>query len=326
MIAHLTRVMILFQLLGMVFIALVLQALAVADHWASALMIAGAVVLLARGSIIVNNFFLSHALAQRRADGRRLTLPATARLLLQELWCSLRCWFWLFPFARPYVHPATDDTGCPVLLLHGYGANSGFWVSLHQRLTDADIRHGAPDLEPVLGSIDSYAPLIEDAAQQLTGTASSAKLILVCHSMGGLAARAWIRRYGHHRVARVITLGTPHAGSLLAGYGIGINARQMLPVSAWNREEQHWLSALAASEESSEETTQAGSVRSLFVSLWSRHDNIVAPQASAVLPGATTIAVEGVGHVALGFDARVLDAVMAEISAVRRSRSSAGSE
>ena len=64
----------------------------------------------------------------------------------------------------------------------------------------------------------------------------------------------------------------------------------------------------------------------LLVSLWSRHDNIVMPQDSAELSHAKNVVVEGVGHVALGFDARVLDQVMQEISAARRSKWSAGSE
>ena len=318
MIAHLTRIMILFQLLTLVFISVMLRQFQVLDSWTMAALASAALLTLIRASIIFNNFFLSRALRQPCADGHRLTLQQIVSMMLTEFWFSMLCWFRLFPFARPYTHEVDDDRGCPVLLIHGYGANSGFWQRLHQRLSADRIRHRALDLEPVLGSIDSYADRIEAAAADLLAASHDSPIILVCHSMGGLAARAWLRRHGHQRVAKIITLGTPHAGSLLAGYGIGVNARQMLPASAWNTEEQHWLSALAKSEESS--------VRSLFVSLWSRHDNIVMPQASAELAGAKNIAIEGVGHVALGFDARVLDRVMQEISEARRSRSSAGNE
>ena len=318
MIAHLTRIMIVFQLLTLVFIAALLKQFQGLGSWPVALTASAAILTIIRASIIFNNFFLSGALRQPCADGQRLALPAMAWMMLSEFWFSMLCWFRLFPFARPYEYHFEDNPGSPVLLLHGYGANSGFWQRLHRRLVADRICHCALDLEPVLGSIDSYADRIEEAVTRLLAASHASSVIVVCHSMGGLAARAWLRRYGRQRVARVITLGTPHAGSLLAGYGIGINARQMLPSSAWNSEEQHWLSALSASEDSS--------VRSLFVSLWSRHDNIVMPQASAELSDAKNIVVEGVGHVALGFDARVLDQVMQEISAARRSRSSAGSE
>ena len=318
MIAHLTRIMILFQLLTLGLIATLLRQFKVLDQWSLALLASAAIVMLVRASIIFHNFFLSRALYQPCANGDRLPLPRAASMMVREFWFSMLCWFRLFPFARPYDCHVGDDGACPVLLLHGYGANSGFWHRLHGRLAAANIDHCALDLEPVLGSIDAYADRIEEAAAGLLSTTRASSLILVCHSMGGLAARAWLRRYGHQRVARVITLGTPHAGSVLAGYGMGINARQMLPHSAWNSEERHWLSALAESE--------TASVRSLFVSLWSRHDNIVMPQSSAELAGANNRVLEGVGHVALGFDARVLDQVMQEISEARRNRSSAGSE
>jgi len=318
MIAHLTRIMIVFQLLTLVFVAALLRQFQILDSWPMALTVSAFVLTMVRASIIFNNFFLSGALRQRCADGQRLGLTAMASMMLREFWFSMQCWFRLFPFARPFRVVHRSDGLPPVLMLHGYGANSGFWQRLHRRLAADRISHCTLDLEPVLGSIDSYADRIEEAASRLLAAGHASSIIVVCHSMGGLAARAWLRRYGHQRVARVIGLGTPHAGSLLAGYGIGINARQMLPASAWNSEERHWLSALSASEDSS--------VRALFVSLWSRHDNIVMPQASAELGDAKNMVVEGIGHVALGFDARVLDQVMQEISVARRSRSSAGSE
>jgi triacylglycerol esterase/lipase EstA (alpha/beta hydrolase family) len=128
--------------------------------------------------------------------------------------------------------------------------------------------------------------------------------------MGGLAARAWLRACGSQRAARIITLGTPHFGSTLAGYGLGKNARQMLTPAG---DASSWIAQLDASENAE--------LRSLFVSVGTRHDNIVSPQSSALLPGATNITLDLVGHVALGFDAGVGEQVLAEIMSVRRSRS-----
>ena len=73
-----------------------------------------------------------------------------------------------------------------------------------------------------------------------------------------------------------------------------------------------WLAALAQ--------TETPATRALFVSIYSRHDNIVSPQESAHLPGATNIAFDLVGHVALGFDTQVLSVVMRELTAARQNK------
>jgi pimeloyl-ACP methyl ester carboxylesterase len=52
-----------------------------------------------------------------------------------------------------------------------------------------------------------------DARLQLE---TSAEIAVVAHSMGGLLARAALNAAGGRRVTRLITLGTPHAGSLAA--------------------------------------------------------------------------------------------------------------
>jgi hypothetical protein len=54
-------------------------------------------------------------------------------------------------------------------------------------------------------------------------------------------------------------------------------------------------------------------VYALFVSIYSHHDNIIAPQTSSRLPGATNIELCGIGHVALAphpaVQARVIDEI-----------------
>jgi hypothetical protein len=67
---------------------------------------------------------------------------------------------------------------------------------------------------------------------------------------------------------------------------------------------------LAASEDAQ--------TRALFVSIYSHQDNIVAPQTSSHLPGATNIELHGIGHVALALDAKVQSLVVAEIRKASR--------
>jgi triacylglycerol esterase/lipase EstA (alpha/beta hydrolase family) len=259
-----------------------------------------------RLAISANNFAMSARFASPTPDGFALGPMARLRLFTEEFTASMlsSSWFMARASAATRIYP--DSASLPVLLLHGYGANSGYWAHLAPLLDAAHISHATVDLEPMTGDIDTYSPLVEQAARALCQASGSARLVVVAHSMGGLVARAWLRRRGTGGVARVITLGTPHHGTSLANFGIGANALQMRraegAASAWLRE-------LAASE--------SAATRALVTSIYTHHDNIIAPQTSSLLPGARNIAFGGVGHVALGSNPRVLAEVMREVAAAR---------
>jgi triacylglycerol lipase len=113
----------------------------------------------------------------------------------------------------------------------------------------------------------------------------------VAHSMGGLVARAWLRSRAAHKrsdgtdeAARLITIGTPHRGTWLAGAAMAANARQM-------RMDSPWMTALAASE--------PPTLPGLITSWWSECDQIVYPPPTAVFPGSEAKQLRGVGHIAL---------------------------
>ncbi len=312
MIAQLTRFMIMLQLLALAALSVLLVSLGWVTNFAISALCSAGILTLMRAGIIFNNFFLSGALRQSMGNGQQAPLIIAVARMLQEFWYSMVCWFRLFPLSRPFHIHIAEDGSPPVLLLHGYGANSGFWKPLSKQLSNAGITHAAIDLEPVLGSIDDYAALIETSAQQLCRDNGVDTIIVVGHSMGGLAARAWIRRYGTVRLASLITLGTPDYGSTLAVYGMGKNAREMLPPLSGTRTENHWLTVLANSE--------SPAIRARMRSIYSRHDNIVAPQQSAHLPGAANIEFDLIGHVALGFDSEVMKLLMTEITIARQNR------
>ena len=251
-------------------------------------------VALVRLAINMNNFVMASRAASPTPPAYRLGFGARLRMLAEEFRASMVVTSWHVPrgCARMTVHP---DRHVPVLLVHGYGCNSGYWAHLVPLLDREGISHAGIDLEPVAGSIDDYAPLIEERVRALCAATGAARIAIVAHSMGGLAARVWMRRYGSARVASVITLGTPHHGTKLARFGPGANAVQM-------RRDGAWLRDLAASE--------GPDVRARIVSIYTHHDNIVAPQDSSVLPGAHNVAFGGVGHVALGSNPRVLAEVL----------------
>lgn len=210
----------------------------------------------------------------------------------------------LQPFERAWmgaVGPGLQaGARLPVLLVHGYACNRAVWWSLVRALSARGERVHAVSFEPVYGSIDLWVPQVAVRIDELLAATGRERVVLVTHSMGGLAARAYLRARGGSKVACVITLGAPHHGSLHARLGMGENARQMEPGSPW-------LTALAAAE--------SGGLAAPLVSIYSHHDNFVAPQTSAVHPHARNVGLAGVGHVAMFFARPVRKLLLQEIDA-----------
>ncbi|CAN7454696.1 alpha/beta fold hydrolase [Pseudoduganella sp. LjRoot289] len=276
-----------------------------AGGWPAGLLLALASVLLVRMVISSNNFRMARRAGSAVPAGHALSLGGRLRLFWGEFSSSMGTSSWTMLRPRTTLHIASGEQGLPVLLVHGYGCNGGYWTRLAMRLSAAGKSWLAVDLEPIGAGIDDYAPLIEAALARLCAASGKPRAIVVGHSMGGLAARAHLRRYGDARVAHVITVGAPHHGTALANFGPGLNARQMQRGSAW-------LAELAASE-----TPQT---RALITSLWSHHDNIVAPQESARLRGAGNVEFGGIGHVELGSHPRVLRFILDEINRMDSAR------
>ena len=183
-----------------------------------------------------------------------------------------------------------------VVLIHGFVCNRGFWLPWMHALRKRGVPYVSVNLEPVFGSIDDYVPQIEAAvarAQRLGGEPPS----LVCHSMGGLVARAWLASAPGNasRLTRVITIGTPHRGTWLARWSHSDNGRQM-------RLGGPWLSALAAREL----TNTSGRLEPTFVCWYANTDNIVFPADTATLPGADNRLIRGAAHVDMAFHPRVM--------------------
>ena len=259
----------------------------------------GAIALvLVRLAISANNFRISAGSGSVTPYQHRIGAPGAARLFGEEFAASMRFSSWIMPRAMPSMQVYRDATSLPVLLIHGYGCNSGYWAHLTPLLDAARISHATIDLAPVTASMDDFVPLVEEGVRALLAATGAARVVIVAHSMGGLVARAWMQDVSRGRVARVITLGTPHHGTSMASLGVGVNALQM-------RRDSAWLRALAAAE--STET------RASITSIYTHHDNIVTPQTSSELDDARNLAFGGVGHVALAANRGILAAVMDEL-------------
>ena len=183
-----------------------------------------------------------------------------------------------------------------VVFVHGFFGNRGFWTPWLKRLQGRGHAFMAINLEPMFCSIDDYGPQIEAAVQTIT-RATGMPPLLVCHSMGGLAARAWLKRHSAEaRTQHVVTIATPHRGTWPAQYSHTCNGRQMRVDSPWLAELNHDLTA---------------NEHARFTCWYSNSDNIVFPASNATLPGADNRLVRGAAHVQMAFLPQVMDATLA---------------
>jgi predicted alpha/beta hydrolase family esterase len=214
-----------------------------------------------------------------------------------EVLVAPRVFLWRQPFhstREPDYLPANARGRIGVILVHGFFCNRGLWNPWLRRMRASGIPFVAVNLEPVFGSIENYRHAIGAAAAVLEQATARAPIV-VAHSMGGLAARAWLDANADARLHRLVTIATPHRGTRLAAPGRGRNVAQMRHGSAW-------LDGLARRD--------ATTSRTQVVCFWSHCDNIVFPSRSATLPGADNRHLEGTPHVAMVYHPAVIDEVL----------------
>ena len=238
-----------------------------------------------------------------RHSRRRDWLIAYAR----EAWVSIRQFYWLMPFRERFrpSEPMPPGRGLPLVMVHGYGCNRGLWLPAARWFGRRGYRVSALTLRPMHCSIDVYVQAIASEVERVKAATGSRRVALVGHSMGGLAARAYLRhcaeRHQDPSLAALITLGTPHRGTHIARIGIGENARQMHFGAPW-------LAHLELHEAQRESAEPGGSGGCRLITINSLQDNIVSRPLEQRLsrPGGRAIIVRRQGHMTLATSTRIL--------------------
>jgi len=300
MLSRLLRTIVTAELLGAAAIA---GWLAAGRDWdpASALLVGIATPFGVHAVIIALQFGIARFARSPPPAAHRIGLPRAVATYLREVFDSFRVYQWAQPWLAGRALPGEQDldakgssAAVPVVLVHGYFCNRQVWRPFARWLAARGHAVQGVDLEPVFGSIDAYAAQVDDAVRRLRARTGAQRVAIVAHSMGGLVTRAYLRTHPDAPVGCVVTLGTPHRGTVHARFGQGENAMQMRPDSPWLRE-------LAASE--------SAALRGRFTIVLSHHDNIVAPQAVQTLPGARVVEFSGLGHLTLATHRSVWQAV-----------------
>jgi triacylglycerol lipase len=184
--------------------------------------------------------------------------------------------WWFLARSAPTVDPNGPVDGAPgtALLIPGHGGNAASLAAIQQALRKAGWSTQVVDIGDGSGDIAAYGRAVSQQAGQAASTGGP--VALVGYSEGGLIARSAVASGAGPVVGRVVTIGSPHNGTALAGLGVLSNSgacdtacRQMAPDS-------DFLGSLPVAGDASR-----------WLAIYSDGDDVVRPADSAVLEGAT---------------------------------------
>jgi triacylglycerol lipase len=237
-----------------------------------------------------------------RIDPRSPPLPLQALFGIwwQETAISARMFAFSQLFAARFPEPpiVRDPQRPAVLLVHGYLCNRAVWRALLASGQLDGCNVATVNLVPIFGPIERYADVVHEAVERLRSASGAAQVVLVGHSMGGLAVRSYLTRFGDAAIRKVVTLATPHHGTIFGALGAGANAKQMAVGSRFLQRIAHEIPSVT---------------RAKFVCVASRDDNLIVPRSSPLLPGTRQVLLDRVGHLAMIEDARAWGVVRAEL-------------
>jgi triacylglycerol esterase/lipase EstA (alpha/beta hydrolase family) len=187
--------------------------------------------------------------------------------------------------------PVPTSSSRPVVLIHGWSLNRASMFSLAARLR-RDGRSAVTINYPSLGEdAETKSRAVAEEIRRISGWSPDGLVDVVAHGLGGVLVRAAARDPNVRRLlGNVVTLGSPHHGTMLALLGKRFGSIQVRPGS-------HFLTRLA-DEDHLADAVNLATIASPF-------DAIVFPTDTAHWKGALNITVDGLGHHALLYSKRV---------------------
>ena len=186
----------------------------------------------------------------------------------------------------------------PILFVHGYTSDASAWNTMISRF-QADGWESNRLFAYTFSSTKSNASIAQDVkarVDQIRAATGAAKVDIITHSMGGLSSRYYLKNLGGQaNVDDWVSLGGPNHGTTWA-YGCFFFSpcNQMIPGSSF-------LNQLNSGDET------PGAVN--YGTWWSPCDELINPDTSVILSGATNTQTSCMGHSALRTDATVYSQV-----------------
>jgi pimeloyl-ACP methyl ester carboxylesterase len=207
------------------------------------------------------------------------------------------------PARRSLIVTDLAAAGTPILLVHGIMDNRSVFTVLRRHLR----RRGfgavhTMNYSLLTGDVRTAAHELRRQVERLLELTGAERVHLVGHSLGGVIARYYVQRMGGSaHVDALVTLGSPHTGTLAAHLLPTPLARQLRPGS-------QLLAELAG---------PAPGCPTRFLVVWSRMDQMVVPQRNARLVhpdlDVEQLELRDVGHLSLPIDARTMHWVVTQL-------------
>ena len=109
------------------------------------------------------------------------------------------------------------DKRNPIILIHGLWNTSSIFSSITSKLDEIGIEYFAPTLNHSYGitSIIDLSNILNELILEKYGLEK--EIDILGFSMGGIIGRYWLQKFnGYKRTRRLISIGSPHKGTLMA--------------------------------------------------------------------------------------------------------------
>ena len=186
----------------------------------------------------------------------------------------------------------------PVLFVHGWNSNGAIWGTMMERF----VADGYPAVELFSWTYDTSrsnaitAQALGAKVDEILAATGASKVDIITHSMGALSARYYIRNLGGgSKVDEFVSLGGPNHGTNTAFLCSQASCVEMRPNSSF-------LTTLNRKDE-----TPGKVIR--YATWWSACDQVINPQRSTILSGATNTQTACLDHSSLYQDAGVYSMV-----------------
>ena len=211
------------------------------------------------------------------------------------------------------VTPVAQDAQPPVLLVPGYGGSTTGLVALSDALRAEGRTVRVVELgRASTGDLHAQGDILDRAVHRALAGTGADSVDLVGYSAGGVTVRVWMSDHdGGDLARRVVTLGSPHHGTAVAGLAADLAPDACPKACQQLAPDSDLLHRLDGGDE-----TPAGP---RWVSIWTDEDKTVVPPTSGRLAGALAFSVQSicpadrVSHAGLPSDPAVVAIVLREL-------------